>query len=142
MSQPDWDRLSRRVDRNYHKDAIKSEVRFRGETIAQAPKTAEKTPQVTTHQIALNNAPTLPTGRYTGYGKHETIDDIAAELAAITIRLERGWEIMGGFDCPNIQPDRNRIEALTNTWVELNERAARLSREYVALTGGMWHADA
>jgi len=135
--QPDWDRLSRRVDRNYHRDQLKTEVRMRGDT-AQAPKRAVNTPQVTTHQIGIFDASSKPVSSSEGHTS-ERAAIVSAELATLTARIERGWAIMGGFDCPNIQPDTDRIERLTATWEELNTEAARLAREFIALTGRMWH---
>ena len=52
MSQPDWNRLSRQVDRTYRKDAGRGEVRLRGQSIANGtqeppkPTTRLQTPQV------------------------------------------------------------------------------------------------
>lgn len=138
--QPDWDRLARRVDRNYHRDQLKGEVRMRGDA-AQAPKRAANTPQATTHQLGLSPAPSKPVSKSEGHtGERAAI--VSAELETLTARIERGWALMGGFDCPNIQPDTDRIERLTATWEELNAEAAKLAREFIALTGRMWHGAA
>jgi len=134
MSQPDWTRLSGSVDRQYRRDRPRSEIRVNS---AQAPESAGKPREVSRHQIALKPASTPAVHSSEGHSGAARIAELRARLADTTARLEKGYTIMGGFDCPNIT-DPQRIENLTATWERLNSEATELAREYFALTGETW----